>query len=59
MEKMGIAALIIGLILIGAGIYGVYVFLPDVLTFIKGVIGIVGIIIGLFLAIFGALMLKD
>ncbi len=59
MEKMGIAALIIGLILIGAGIYGVYVFLPDVLIFIKGVIGIVGIIIGLFLAIFGALMLKD
>ena len=30
MDKMGIAALIAGLVLIGLGIYGIVVFLPEV-----------------------------
>ena len=59
MDKMGIGALIIGLILIALGGYGVIVFLPEVLIFIKGFIGILAIIVGLFLVIFGVLMIKE
>ena len=56
---MGIAALIAGLVLIGLGIYGIIVFLPEVVFVLKGIIGIVAIIIGIFLAIFGVLLIKD
>ena len=59
MDKMGIGALIIGLILIAVGGYGVFIFLPEVLIFIKGFIGILAIIIGIFLVIFGVLMIKE
>lgn len=59
MDKMGIAALISGLVLIGLGVYGIVVFLPEVVFVLKGIIGIVGIIIGIFLAIFGVLLIKD
>lgn len=56
---MGIAALVSGLILIGLGIYGIVVFLPEVIFVLKGIIGILGIVIGIFLAIFGVLLIKD
>jgi hypothetical protein len=59
MDKMGIAALVSGLILIGLGIYGIVVFLPEVIFVLKGIIGILGIVIGIFLAIFGVLLIKD
>jgi hypothetical protein len=59
MDKMGIAALVSGLILIGLGIYGIVIFLPEVVFVLKGIIGIIGILIGIFLAIFGVLLIKD
>ena len=59
MDKMGIAALVSGLILIGLGIYGIVIFLPEVVFVLKGIIGIIGILIGIFLAIFGVLVIKD
>lgn len=60
MDKMGIAALIAGLVLIGLGIYGIVVLFPEEVIFVvKGIIGIIAIIIGIFLAIFGVLLIKD
>jgi hypothetical protein len=59
MDKMGIAALVSGLILIGLGIYGIVIFLPEVVFVLKGIIGIIGILVGIFLAIFGVLLIKD
>ncbi len=59
MDKMGIAALIAGLVLIGLGIYGIVMFLPEFIFVLKGIVGIVAIIIGIFLAIFGVLLIKD
>ncbi len=59
MDKTGVASLIGGIILLALGAYGVWVFLPDVILVIKGLIGIIAIIIGLFLVIFGAILLKD
>lgn len=59
MDKMGIAALVSGLILIGLGIYGIVIFLPEFVFVLKGIIGIIGILIGIFLAIFGVLLIKD
>ncbi|MCU0630430.1 MAG: hypothetical protein MUF37_04680 [Methanoregulaceae archaeon] len=59
MDKMGIAALVSGLVLIGLGIYGIVVFLPEVIFVLKGSIGIIAIIFGIFLTIFGVLLIKD
>lgn len=59
MDKTGVASLIGGILLLALGAYGVWVFLPDVITTLKGVIGILGILIGIFLLIFGAILIKD
>jgi hypothetical protein len=59
MDKTGVASLIGGIILLALGAYGVWVFLPDVITVIKGSIGIIAIIIGIFLVIFGAILIRD
>jgi len=59
MDKTGGASLIGGIILLALGGYGVWVFLPDVITVIKGSIGIIAIIIGIFLVIFGAILIRD
>jgi hypothetical protein len=59
MDKTGVASLIGGIILLVLGGYGVWVFLPDVITVIKGSIGIIAIIIGIFLVIFGAILIRD
>ena len=59
MDKTGVASLIGGIILLALGAYGIWVFLPDVLTVLKGSIGILAIIIGIFLVIFGAILIKD
>jgi len=56
---MGIAALLAGLILIGLGIYGIVIFLPEFIFVVKGIVGLIAIIIGIFLAIFGVLLIKD
>ena len=59
MDKMGLGALIAGIVLILAGGYAIWVFLPDVIAVVKGAIGIVVLVIGVLLAIFGAMMVKD
>jgi hypothetical protein len=59
MDKTGVASLIGGIILLALGAYGVWVFVPEVIMVIKGLIGIIAIIIGIFLVIFGAILIKD
>ena len=59
MDKTGIISLIGGILLLCLGVYGAWVFLPDVITVLKGSVGIIAIIIGIFLVIFGAILIKD
>lgn len=59
MDKMGLIALIIGLGLIIIGGYAIWAFLPEVLVAVKGLVGIVVVLIGLMLAIFGILIVND
>ena len=59
MDKMGLGMLIGGIILIIAGIYGIWYFLPFVINVIEGAIGIVALIIGIILAGIGFILVKD
>ncbi|HXX55253.1 MAG TPA: hypothetical protein VEI81_04090 [Methanoregula sp.] len=59
MDKMGIVALIIGLVLCALGICAIWVFLPEVIAAVKGLIGIVLFLIGLVGVIFGILIAKE
>jgi hypothetical protein len=59
MDKTGVVSLVIGIVLLALGCWGVYVYLDQVILFLQGVIGIVGIVIGIFLVIFGVLMIKE
>ena len=59
MDKTGIGAAIIGLILCVLGMYAIWVFLPDAIAVVKGLIGIAGVLIGLMLLVFGILIIKE
>ncbi|PKL60864.1 MAG: hypothetical protein CVV33_00465 [Methanomicrobiales archaeon HGW-Methanomicrobiales-4] len=59
MDKMGLGMLIVGIIMILGGAYGIYFFLPEVITFIMGGIGIVVLLIGIMLAGIGVILVKD
>ena len=59
MDKAGLALLIIGLILCALGGYAIWIFLPEVIIAIKGLIGIAVLFIGIILIIFGALIFSD
>ena len=59
MDKMGLAALIVGLILVIVGIYAIIMFQSEVLIALKGAGGIILVIVGIFLFIFGVLLIKD
>jgi len=59
MDKTGIIALIAGIVLLIVGGYGIWMFLPDVITAVKGLIGIVVLLIGLMLVVFGILIVKE
>jgi hypothetical protein len=59
MDKVGVIALIIGIILCALGGFGIWTFLPEVIFVVKGLIGIVVLLFGLMLAIFGILIVKD
>jgi hypothetical protein len=59
MDKTGLASLFVGILLLCLGGYGIWVFLPDVISVVKGSIGIIAVIIGIFLVIFGAILIKD
>jgi len=56
---MGIIALVVGIVLCAAGAFAIWAFLPDVITAVKGLIGIVVVLVGLMLAIFGILIIQD
>ena len=59
MDKMGIIALIVGLILCVVGGFAIWAFLPEVIVAVKGLIGIVVVLAGLMLVVFGALIMND
>jgi hypothetical protein len=59
MDKMGLVALIVGLGLCIAGGYAIWAFLPEVITAVKGLIGIIVLLAGLMLAVFGLLIVND
>jgi len=59
MDKTGLVTLIIGLILCALGGYAIWIFQLDVIAAVKGLIGIVVLLFGLMLVIFGALIFSD
>jgi hypothetical protein len=59
MDKTGLAALIIGIVLLALGIYAIWAFLPQVIIAVEGLIGIVVLLAGLMLIIFGILIFKE
>jgi len=59
MDKTGIAALVVGMVLLILGAFAIWAFLPDVITAVKGLIGIVVLLAGLMLVIFGILIFKE
>ena len=59
MDKTGIIALIIGLVLCALGLYAIWAFLPQVIIAVEGLIGIVVLLVGLMMVIFGILIFKD
>jgi len=59
MDKMGIISVIMGLVLIAIGSLAVWIFLPEVIIAVKGLIGIVIVLGGLLFLIFGMLIVND
>jgi hypothetical protein len=59
MDKAGIGALLVGILLCVLGGYAIWAFLPEVIAAVKGLVGIVVLLIGLMLIIFGILIIKD
>jgi hypothetical protein len=59
MDKTGIAALVVGIVLLILGGYAIVEFLPDVVVAVKGLTGIVVLLAGLMFIIFGVLIFKE
>jgi len=59
MDKLGLGMLIVGIICILAGIYGIYYFLDECIEVIKGGIGLAFLGAGCGLAFLGAILVKD
>ncbi|HSQ93793.1 MAG TPA: hypothetical protein VLL74_05835 [Methanoregula sp.] len=59
MDKTGLVALIIGLVLCALGGYAIWVFQAEVIIAVKGLIGFAVLFIGIMLVIFGALICGD
>jgi len=59
MDNTGLIALIIGLVLCALGGYAIWIFLPEVILAVKGLIGIAVLFVGIMLVIFGALIFRD
>jgi hypothetical protein len=59
MDKTGLVALIIGLVLCALGGYAIWVFQTEVIIAVKGLIGFAVLFIGIMLVIFGALICGD
>jgi hypothetical protein len=59
MDKMGIISVIMGLVFCAIGGLAIWTFLPEVIIAVKGLIGIVVVLAGLLLLIFGLLIVND
>jgi hypothetical protein len=59
MDKTGLIALIIGLVLCALGGIAIWAFFPEVIIAVKGLIGIAIFLVGIMLVIFGILIFKD
>jgi hypothetical protein len=59
MDKTGLVTLIAGLVLCALGGYAIWIFQPEVITAVKGLIGIAVLLFGIMLVIFGALIFND
>jgi hypothetical protein len=59
MDKTGLITLIIGLVLCALGGYAIWIFLPETIAAVKGLIGIAVLMVGVMLVIFGALIFSD
>jgi hypothetical protein len=59
MDKTGIIALIIGIVLCILGGYAIWLFFPEVIIAVKGLMGITVLVIGIMLVIFGILICRD
>ena len=59
MDKTGLITLIIGIVLCALGGYAIWIFQPEVIAAVKGLIGIVVLLFGIMLVIFGDLIFSD
>jgi hypothetical protein len=59
MDKTGLVTLIIGLVVCALGGYAIWIFLPEVIIAVKGLIGIAVLLVGIMLVILGALIFSD
>ncbi|MDD3976570.1 hypothetical protein L1994_03770 [Methanomicrobium antiquum] len=59
MDKTALGMLILGLILLIAGVYGAYYFLDELIFVIKGLLGLVVALVGVMLLVVGILTIKD
>lgn len=59
MDRTGLITLIIGLILCALGGFAIWIFLPETIAAVKGLIGIAVLFAGIMLVIFGALIFSD
>jgi len=59
MDKTGIAALVVGIILVILGAWAIWAFLPQVIIAVEGLIGIVVLLAGLMLVVFGILIFRE
>ena len=59
MDKTGLVTLIVGLVLCALGGYAIWIFLPETIAAVKGLIGIAVLLFGIMLVIFGALIIRD
>ncbi len=56
---MGIVSVIMGLILLAIGGLAIWIFLPEAVIAVKGLIGIVIVLGGLLVLVFGLLIVND
>ena len=59
MDKTGIIALLIGIVLCALGGFAIWAFLPEVIIAVKGLIGIAVVCVALMMIVFGILIIKD
>ena len=59
MDKNAVLMMVIGIILLAAGIYGAWYFVEELMLVVKGLIGLVIALVGLFLLIVGIFTVKD